>query len=61
MSMTLLELFNDHAARVAQVTRWYYWGWISQKQRIRYLASDTDLTYRLYDQMVREQAATPLY
>ena len=52
--MTITNLFNDHARRVAQVTYWHTLGWISDEERIRYEVYDTEITQNLYDQMVEE-------
>jgi hypothetical protein len=52
--MTIIDVFNDHAQRVAEVTFWYAQGWISHQERIRYLSYETETSKDLYDQAVEE-------
>ena len=52
--MTLIDLCNDHARRVAQVTRFWAYGWISDEARIRYLTYEEEITEALSDQVVDE-------
>lgn len=52
--MTSVDLFNDHARRIAQVTAWHMQGWISDCERCRFLVKETETTADLYDQMMAE-------
>lgn len=52
--MTLTDVFNDHARRIAQITLWWAQGWISDQERVRYEIYDTEITQDLYDQVVNE-------
>ena len=59
--MTFIDLFNDHAARIARITRWWAHGWISDKERVRYQVYETKHTEHLYAQLVTQEGQALLH
>jgi len=49
--VTVTDVFNDHARRVAEVKYWHTKGWISDEERIRYEVYDTEITETLIAQL----------
>jgi hypothetical protein len=52
--VSITDVFNDHARRIAQITMLWAQGWISDKERFRYEVYETEITEDLFAQAFNE-------